>query len=108
MKNVTKKEIVDQIADRTGLTRVDTKAIVETFLDSVSKALQQGTNIEIRKFGRFKVKPKRARRARNPKTSESIMVGAGYKPLFEASNDLRKRINDNVGLTVTGEKKVVA
>lgn len=101
MKNVTKKDLVEQIAERTGLTRVDTKIIVECFLDSVSQALQNGTNIEIRKFGRFKIKKKRARRARNPRTNQFIQVAAGYKPVFEASRELRKRINNAAGLHPT-------
>jgi len=103
MKNVTKKELVEQIAEKTGLTRVDTKIIVECFLDSVSQALQAGTNIEIRKFGRFKIKKKRARRARNPRTNQYIDVAAGYKPVFEASKELRKRINDAAGLYPTSK-----
>ena len=98
MKNITKKDLVEQIADKTGLTRVDTKIIVECFLDSISQALQSGTNIEIRKFGRFKTKKKRARRARNPRTNQYIDVAPGYKPIFEASKELRKRINDAAGL----------
>jgi len=101
MKNVTKKDLVEQIAERTGLTRVDTKIIVECFLDSVSQALQNGTNIEIRRFGRFKIKKKRARRARNPRTNQYIQVAAGFKPVFESSKDLRKRINDAAGLHPT-------
>jgi nucleoid DNA-binding protein len=101
MKNVTKKDLVEQIAEQTGLTRVDTKIIVECFLDQVSQALQSGTNIEIRKFGRFKIKKKRARRARNPRTNQFIDVAAGFKPVFEASKELRKRINDAAGLHPT-------
>ncbi|MBN2036301.1 MAG: integration host factor subunit beta [Chitinispirillaceae bacterium] len=101
MKNVTKKDLVEQIAEKTGLTQVDTKIIVECFLDSISQALQQGKNIEIRWFGRFKIKKKQARRARNPRTNQYIEVGAGYKPVFEASKELRKRINDVAGLHPT-------
>jgi nucleoid DNA-binding protein len=108
MKNITKKELVEQIAEKTGLTRVDTKIIVESFLDSVSQALQAGTNIEIRKFGRFKIKKKRARRARNPRTNQYIDVAAGYKPVFEASKELRKRINDAAGLQPTSKPAAAA
>lgn len=104
MKNVTKKDLVEQIADRTGLTRVDTKIIVECFLDAVSKALETGTNIEIRMFGRFKIKEKKARRARNPRTNQFINVEAGFKPVFEASRELKKRINDVAGLHATKPK----
>lgn len=94
MGNITKKDLVEKIAEHTGLTQVETKIVVESFLDSVAKALQSGQNIEIRGFGRFKVKEKRARTARNPRTNEYIEVGAGFKPVFEASKELRKRVND--------------
>ncbi len=94
MSNITKKDLVERISEKTGLTQVDTKIVIESFLDSVSKALQSGRNIEIRGFGRFKIKEKRARIARNPRTNEHIQVEAGFKPIFEASKELRNRVND--------------
>ena len=96
MSNITKKDLVERIADRTGLTQVDTKIVVECFLDSLSQTLRQGKNIEIRGFGRFKIKEKKARTARNPRTNQFIEVEAGYKPIFEASRELRKRVNNSV------------
>jgi DNA-binding protein HU-beta/integration host factor subunit beta len=95
MGNVTKKDLVEKISDRTGLTQVDTKIVVESLLEAISKALQQGRNIEIRGFGRFKIKERKARSARNPRTNEHIQVLAGFKPVFEASKELRKRVNDS-------------
>ena len=105
MGNITKKDLVEKIADRTGLTQVDTKIVVESFLESVARALQNGNNIEIRGFGRFKVKQKRARMARNPRTNQYIEVEAGFKPVFEASKELRKKINDASGLEIIPEIK---
>ena len=96
MGNVTKKDLVERIADTTGLTQVDTKIVVESFLESLAGALQDGSNIEIRGFGRFKVKQKNARTARNPRTNQFIEVEAGFKPVFEASKELRKRVNDSI------------
>lgn len=93
MGNVTKKELVEIIADQTGITQVDTKIVVESFLDAISNSLKLGRNIEIRGFGRFKVKQKKARTARNPRTGELVQVEAGIKPVFEASKDLKARIN---------------
>lgn len=98
MSNVTKKDLVEKISERTGLTQVDTKIVVESFLDSVAGALQEGTNIEIRGFGRFKVKKKRARTARNPRTNQYIQVQEGFKPVFEASKELRNKVNAAAGL----------
>ena len=94
MGNVTKKDLVEKISDKTGLTQVDTKIVVESLLEAISKALQQGKNIEIRGFGRFKIKERKARSARNPRTNEHRDVQAGFKPVFEASKELRKRVND--------------
>lgn len=95
MGNVTKKDLVEKIADTTGLTQVDTKIVLESFLEAVSESLRTGRNIEIRGFGRFKIKERKARIARNPRTNEHIQVEAGYKPVFEASKELRKRVNES-------------
>lgn len=94
MGNITKKDLVEKISDKTGLTQVDTKIVVESLLEAISKALQTGNNIEIRGFGRFKIKTRKARSARNPRTNEHIEVQDGFKPVFEVSKELRKRIND--------------
>lgn len=104
MGNITKKDLVERISERTGLTQVDTKIVVESFLESVAKALQNGNNIEIRGFGRFKVKQKKARIARNPRTNQYIEVEAGFKPVFEASKELRKRVNDSLWAEAAEQK----
>jgi DNA-binding protein HU-beta/integration host factor subunit beta len=93
MANVSKKEIVEIIATQTGITQVDAKIVIESFLETIAQSLKAGRNIEIRGFGRFKVKPKKARKARNPRTGESVFVEAGLRPVFEASKDLKNRIN---------------
>ena len=93
MNNVTKRDLVESISEKTGLTQVDTKIVIESFLESVARALENGHHIEIRGFGRFKIKKKNARIARNPRTGEQIQVEAGFKPVFEASDELRDRVN---------------
>lgn len=94
MANITKRDLVERISEKTGLTQVDTKIVIESFLESITHALQSGRNIEIRGFGRFKIKKKNARVARNPRTGEQISVDETFKPIFKASNELRKRVND--------------
>ena len=93
MANVTKKDIVEEIARRTGLTQAETKAVLEGLLDAISSTLRDGKNIEIRGFGRFKVRPRRARTARNPRTGELVQVEGGVKPVFEASRELKTLLN---------------
>ena len=95
MANVTKRDLVEKISEKTGLTQVDTKIVIESFLEAVSHALEKGRHIEIRGFGRFKIKRKNARMARNPRTGEQIQVKSTFKPIFKASNDLRKRVSDS-------------
>ena len=93
MANVTKKDIVEMISDTTGLTQVDTKIVLEAFLEALSRAMREGNNIEIREFGRFKIKKQKARMAHNPRTNEPVQVPAGYKLVFQASREMKKRIN---------------
>jgi len=93
MGNVTKKDIVEEISRRTGLTQVETKAVLESLLEAISNSLREGRNIEIRGFGRFKVRPKKPRVARNPRTGEVVQVQGCLKPVFEASRELRELLN---------------
>ncbi len=93
MANVTKKNLVETIAINTGLTQVDARVVIESLLNAISNFLAKGKNIEIRGFGRFKVKNKRGRIARNPRTGELVTVNDGIKPFFEASKELKKRVN---------------
>ena len=97
MGNITKKILVEKVSIRTGLTQIDTKIVLECFLDAMADSLIKGSGIEIRGFGRFKLKERRARTARNPRTSEPIQVKSGYKPVFEPAKGLRKRVNKALG-----------
>lgn len=108
MGNVTKKNLVEVISSRTGLTQVDTKIIVENLLETVSKFLSEGKNIEIRGFGRFKIKTKKSRIARNPRTGATVQVQQGLKPVFEASRELKKKVNDGRSAAASGAAKAPA
>lgn len=89
MKNVTKADLVEKIATGTGLTKLETEAIIEGFFKSVIEALREGRNIEIRGFGSYKVKKKNARQARNPKTGNSVFVPEHFAPSFKFSKDFK-------------------
>jgi len=96
MGNVTKRGLVEKVAIRTGLTQVDTKIVLDCFIDALADSLVNGNGIEIRGFGRFKIKEKPPRSARNPRTNEVIEVKAGIKPVFEPSVRLKKRVNQSL------------
>ena len=93
---MTKADIVDTIATATGLTKVETEAVVDGFIKTVIDAMQNGRNIEIRGFGSFKVKKRKGRVARNPRTGEQVMVGEHWVPLFKVSKEVKVSVNENL------------
>ncbi len=95
MNNITKKDIIDSISAKTGLTQIDTKVLTEAFMQAITKSLCEGRDIELRGFGRFKIKERKARIARNPKTDKKVNVEKGLKPKFEASRELKRRVNNS-------------
>lgn len=90
---MTKADIVDRVAAGTGLTKLETEAIIEGFFNTVIDALKEGNGIEIRGFGSYKVKKKNARNARNPKTGEQVFVPEHYVPVFKFSKDFKALVN---------------
>jgi len=90
---VNKAEIVTRIAQGTGLTKVETEAVVEGFIASIVEAMQRGDHIELRGFGTFKLKTRAPRIARNPRTGASVSVPQSFTPTFKASRDLRLGIS---------------
>lgn len=93
---MTKADIVDVIASATGLTKVETEAVVDGFISTVITTLKDGRNIEIRGFGSFKVKKRKGRIARNPRTGEQVMVAEHWVPLFKVSKDLKHLVDENL------------
>jgi DNA-binding protein HU-beta len=97
---VTKADIVDVIASGTGLTKVETEAVVDGFIQTVIASLRDGKNIEIRGFGSFKVKKRKGRIARNPRTGDQVQVAEHYVPIFKVSKDLKVLVNENLKKTL--------
>ena len=89
---MTKADLVEKIAEKTGLTRTDVAVIVDGFLDAIKQAMKEGNNIEIRGFGTFKIKPRKARKARNPRTGEEVPVPDRKVPVFKPSNEFKELI----------------
>ena len=72
MKTVTKKELVNRIADQTGVTKVVAKEIIQSFLNAIINELSEGNRLEFREFGVFESRDRAARRAQNPRTLEKV------------------------------------
>jgi len=90
---MTKADIVELIAEKTGFSIKDVKTVVENFLDEVKGSLTEGKHIEIRGFGTFKVKNHKARKARNPRTNQEVRVPERKKAFFKVSKELNKMLN---------------
>lgn len=90
---MTKADIVERVADGTGLTKLETEAIIEGFLNTVIQSLRDGNGIEIRGFGSYRVKKKNARYARNPRTGEKVFVDEHYVPTFKFSKDFKNSVD---------------
>ena len=89
---MTKADLVEEIASRTGVSKNHTALIVDDLLDAVCRALSEGNHLEIRGFGTFKVRERRARRARNPRSGDEVMVPAKLVPVFKPSKELKAHI----------------
>jgi integration host factor subunit beta len=91
---MTKADLVDRVTAATGLTKRDVAIVVDRFVEAVGTALAEGNHIEIRGFGSFKVKSRRARIARNPRTGDTVQVPEKVVPYFKVSKELKKIIED--------------
>ncbi len=89
---MTKADLVDEIAQKTGLTKKDVAQTVDEFLEHVCRALINGKHIEIRGFGTFKVKQRKPRIARNPRTGEQVPVPERKVPVFKVSKELKDKV----------------
>jgi nucleoid DNA-binding protein len=89
---VTKKEIVKQIADRIGETQLKTKDIVQQTFDAIVDTLIEQGRIELRNFGVFEVKQRKARKARNPRTGEKVEVPPKCVVTFKPGKDMEERV----------------
>lgn len=91
---MTKADLVEQVAEAIGpgITKKDCALVVDGFLSAVKQALAQRQNIEIRGFGTFKIRRRKTRMARNPRTGDPVRVPARAVPVFKPSKELRAQV----------------
>jgi integration host factor subunit beta len=93
MPTVTKKDVVDRIAEKTQCKHVAVKAVVHQFLDEVVTELGKGNRLEFRDFGVFEVREQAARKAHNPKTLVPVEVPAKRRVKFKMGRLMREGMN---------------
>lgn len=89
---MTKKEIVLKIAEETKIKQVDVKKVVQKTLDEIVQALAKGERVELRNFGIFKIKSRRGRTGRNPRTGEAVPVPPKKVAVFKPGLIMKQEI----------------
>ena len=103
MATITKKELIDRIADSSGARRVQVKRVVQQFLDEIVNELGRGNRLEFRDFGVFETKIRKARKAQNPKTLEPVAVPEKRTVKFKVGRLMKQKLSDMTGASVDDE-----
>ena len=89
---MTKKDIVLKITDMTGIKQIDVKKIVQKTFDVIVDSLMRNEKVELRNFGVFKIKERKPRSGRNPRTGESVPVPARKVVVFKPGLEMKQKI----------------
>ena len=95
MQTITKKELIDRIAEKSTYKRVVVKRIIQTFLDEIIDELGNGNRLEFRDFGVFESKQRAARTAQNPKTLERVSVPPKRTVKFKVGRLMKLRLTNS-------------
>lgn len=96
MTTITKKELIDRIAEQTQAKRVVVKRVVQSFLDEIVSELSKNNRLEFRDFGVFEVRTREARVAQNPKTLERVKVPAKRTVKFKMGRLMKEKLSSNI------------
>ena len=108
MATITKKELIDRIAESSNSKRVQVKRVVQQFLDEIVAELGKGNRLEFRDFGVFETKLRKARKAQNPKTLEPVAVPEKRTVKFKVGRLMKQKLGDMTGAAIDDEASDVA
>lgn len=94
---MNKQELIERMADKTGLTKKDCGTALEGLLSTVTEALTAGEAVKLTGFGSFEVKRRAARAGRNPQTKEAVEIPAQTVPVFKAGKGLKDSVAGHSG-----------
>ena len=89
---MNKAELINAAAEKAGLSKKDTEAVVNATLDTIANTLAEGEEVRLVGFGTFEVKKREARMGRNPKTKEPIPIAASKVPAFKPGKALKDAV----------------
>lgn len=90
---VTKADLVNEMAEKTGFSKVDTEKCLKALIEAVTEALKQGDKVALVGFGTFSVGERAERTGKNPQTGEAIKISAAKTPKFKAGKVLKDAVN---------------
>jgi integration host factor subunit beta len=108
MATITKKELIDRIAETSNQRRVQVKKVVQQFLDEIVNELGKGNRLEFRDFGVFETKIRKARKAQNPKTLEPVAVPEKRTVKFKVGRLMKQRLGEMTGAAIDDEASDIA
>src|SRR3954469_22680493 len=108
MATITKKELIDRIAESSNSKRVQVKRVVQQFLDEIVNELGRGNRLEFRDFGVFETKLRKARKAQNPKTLEPVAVPEKRTVKFKVGRLMKQKLGEMTGAAIDDEAGDVA
>ncbi len=92
---MNKAQLVEQVASSTNQSKLITRQVLDGFLKAIGDSLAAGNKIEIRGFGSFKVKRRKERVARNPRTGQEVRIPSRFVPTFKPSRSLSAMLSDD-------------
>lgn len=90
---MNKAELITSMAEKSGLTKKETEAVLKSFVESVEEALEKGEKVQLVGFGTFETRERAARTGRNPRTKEEIQIPASKVPVFKAGKEFKDIVN---------------
>ena len=90
---MNKSELIDSVAEKSGLTKADSERAFKALVETVTGALKKGDQVTLIGFGTFLVRERKARQGRNPRTGETIQIKAANNPAFKAGKALKDAVN---------------
>ena len=90
---MTKTELVSEVAEKAGLTKIDAERAVKALVDTVTDCLKKGDSLTIVGFGTFSVSQRAARTGKNPRTGEKLEIAAATTPKFKPGKGLKDAVN---------------
>lgn len=95
---MNKKEFVDELSERTGLTKKDSREVLDESLDIITEALQDDEDVMFTGFGKFENRTRQSTTGRNPQTGEKMKIPAKIMPKFKAGKNLKEGVQEELDI----------